>query len=425
MRQISGPSLADMLAHDAASAPASVQVQPAGQRGDPLGDAQQDTLSDLLGEIHEHQVPAFAAEALDRLHGSLYASYRHLQLCESERLLPHTWIAYRRGEIISVLLFRVEAKRVLVLTEMFLLDEPVARAFCRDVFARYARPRVIVFNAIRLQSPPATLPCQHYVFSENYVLTLRPSVDAYEQALGKSTRKTLRGYGNRLLRDHPNFSWRSCSSQELSRAAQREIVRQLQAFKRASMAERGKQATSDRRETARLLRMAFECGRYSIGTLEGKLCAGSLACRIGDTCVMLLCAADPAFSSYRLGMLACYWSICDCLQQGARQCHLLWGRYRYKEQLLAVPEPLHQLTIYRSYGQMLCSPVSVLRVTMRGLRHRLRAELVNVWPAWRDALPRPLRASTDVLRQRRFAKQEASAGRRRSNFLQGILSSRN
>jgi hypothetical protein len=277
-------------------------------------------------------------------------------------------------------LFCIKAEQVKVLTEMFILDERIAAAFCHDVFLRYRDCRAVIFNAIRWPVHKMELPCQYFACSENYVLNLPDSVQAYESSLGKSTRKTLRGYNNRLMRDYPGFEWRSLPAADLPRHVQRALVRQLQVFKRNSMATRGKHAQSDSRETACMLALANDCGLYSLGTVNGKLCAGSLACRIGDNYVMLLCASDPEFSLYRLGLLACYWSICDCLRQQGRECHLLWGRYRYKEQLLAVPQPLYQLRIYRSRWHMLCSPASVLTMTGRRLKHRLRLWALALTP---------------------------------------------
>lgn len=346
--------------------------------------AAEESSTGLVVEIYEHHVPAFAAQALDRLYGSLFASHRHLQLCEDGHAAPHTWVAYRCGEIAGVLLFRIEALRVLVLTEMFVLDDVLAASFCQSVFARYCAPHIIVFNAVSLRVLPAALPCQHFVFSENYVIDLPDSVETYRDRLGKSTRKTLKGYGNRLLRDYPELEWRAFSAAELPRHEQRTFVRQLQAFKRASMAARGKHALADTRDTARMLMMASESGLFGMATLHGKLCAGSLACRVGDSYVMLLSASDPAFSAYRLGMLSCYWAICDCIRRGARQCHLLWGRYQYKEQLLAQPQWLHRLTIYRSRWRQLSSPLKVLDMSWQGWRHRLRRWLLNELPGRSD-----------------------------------------
>lgn len=373
MAQYSGPSLAGLASPLETFQPADID----------------DQLTGVVGQIHEHQVPQSAADALDRLYGSLYASYRYQRLCDPSAL-PHVWVGYQRGEIVGALLFDIHSERVRVMTEMFALSEEVASAFCRDVFGRYRHVRHIDFNAIGLPSRMSQLTCQHFAFSENYVLEAPASVEQYEQALGKSTRKTLRGYRNRLLREHPGFEWRCCTPDELPRHVQRALVRQLQEFKRESMATRGKQAQSDARETAQLLLMAAHCGLYGVGTIDGKLCAGSLALRIGDTYVMLLCAADPAFSSCRLGLLACYWALCDCIRQGARQCHLLWGRYRYKEQLLAAPVSLHRMRVYRSRWQMLVQPVGVIQMAARGWLHHCRSWLLNELPHRQDRLSRCL-----------------------------------
>ena len=376
--------------------------------------------ADISSEIHEYHVPDAAAEALDRLYGSLYASCRHLQLCEPGAVHPHTWLGYRRGEIAGVLLFRIETDRVLVLTEMFRLDEALAVAFCRSLFARYPAPHAIVFNAIVMAAPPP-LPCQHFAFSENYVLALPPSVDAYRAALGKSTRKTLRGYRNRLLRDYPRFEWRACSAAELPAQAQRALVAQLQAFKQESMAARGKQARIDAQDTARMLTMAAESGLFGLGTVDGRLCAGSLACRIGDNYVMLLSAADPALSDYRLGLLSCYWSICDCIQRAGRECHLLWGRYQYKEQLLARPQALHFLKIYRSRSRMLGDPAGVITMALRGGRYRLRHWWLNELPQRRDLLSRALAGGVACLRRWKEASRRSDELVRSKNFLSGIF----
>ncbi len=349
------------------------------------------TGTDIVSEIHEFAVPAFAEAALERLYGSLYASYRHLQLCDAARPVPHTWVAYRRGEIIGVLLFRMRGARAIVLTEMFALTSELAEAFCRALFSRFPYAQAAGFNAVTLPAHLTGRPSHSAAFSENYVITLPESVDDYLAALGKSTRKTLRGYGNRLQRDWPDLRWQARRASELRTDELRRLVRQLQAFKRDSMAARGKRAELSARETARLLVLVAERGMVGMATVNGRLCAGSLACRFGDNYVMLLAAADPALESYRLGMLCCFWSVCDCLRDGARECHLLWGRYQYKRQLLGIPHPLCRVWVYRSLVQMLLSPSTVVAMAWLGLRCRLRDALygdsAHDAPRWlRDAL---------------------------------------
>ncbi len=336
-----------------------------------------DAAVDIVSEIHEYAVPAFAAAALDRLYGSLYASLRHLELCDAARPTPHTWIGYRRGEVVGVLLFRMRGLQAVVLTEMMDLGQDIAAEFCRAVFSRFAYAEAACFNAISLPRPLSGLVLQQYAFSENYVIALPARVDAYVNALGKSTRKTLRGYGNRLQRDHPDMRWEVMQGSDMRGDELRRFVRQLQQFKRASMAARGKRAEVSRRDTARMLKLASETGLLGIARMDGRIVGGSLACRVGDNYVMLLSAADPALESYRLGMLCCFWSVCDCIRVGARECHLLWGRYQYKTQLLGQPRSLYRLTIYRSPLQMALSPSSVVGMSWMSVRYRMRNWLLE------------------------------------------------
>jgi hypothetical protein len=338
----------------------------------------------IVTEIHEGSVPPSAAAALDRLYGSLYGSLRHLQLCGLHDASVNSWVCYQHGEVTAVLLFRIEQQKLLVLTEMVPLSRHQAEAFARALFSRHPQLNLIAFNALIAQFDVLDFPSQRYIFSENYILDLPASAESYLASLGKATRKTIKGYGNRLRKDFPDFSWRACEAQELSATLRQSLLNQLQLFKQASMAARHKQAATDAEETRRMLELAAECGLFGMATINGEIRAGSLACRIGDNYVMLVSAADPALEQYRLGLLVCYWSVCDCIARKARQCHLLWGRYQYKSQLLAVPYDLQRCLIYRSHSHMLLRPAIVFSMVAAKLHYRLRHWLLVALPQRRD-----------------------------------------
>ena len=336
--------------------------------------AQQKNSGSIVTEFFEDGVPDFAIAALDRIHGSLYSSMRHLVLCGAHRPAPCAWVCYQQGEISSVLLFRIESASLLVLSEMVLLSAAQVNAFARSVFQRYRSVKQIRFHAVCLGSEALEFCSQRIDFSENYILDLPGTVTQYWSSLGKATRKTIKTYGNKLQRDFPDFSWRACRAEELPLTLQQSLVQQLQAFKQASMAARNKVAAVDAAETTRMLQLAAESGLFGIATINGETRAGSLACRIGDSYVMWLSAADPALEHYRLGLLVCYWSVCDCIAAGGRQSHLLWGRYQYKTQLGAVRHPMSQLCVNRSVWQFLRMPVQTLKMTFARQRF--------VWRSW-------------------------------------------
>jgi hypothetical protein len=363
--------------------------------------------ADIVSEIYKHSVPAFASLALDRLQGSLYASLRYLELSNPEQTPPNTWVGYRSGEIVSVLLFRVDGKRVTVLCEVVTLDSVHIDAFAVSVFSNFSGIRHIAFNAVSVSVPPSSFPTQVFSFSENYVLHLPPSTEAYMAVLGKSTRQSLRGYRNRLLRDFPDFSWTAYTCDELTVEQQRQLVLILQRFKRDSMTARGKSAAIDETETQHFLAMAAECGLFGVAQVNGRICAGAFSCRIGDSYVMLLSASDPAMSIYRLGLLTCLWSVTDCIDRGGRQCHMLWGRYQYKHQLLAEPNSLYRLIVYPSVTQMLMQPLIVMQIFfhgcyvrgVQGIQNYLEKEKSPGWQ-WIYHRLRSLKKSSEIFRKK-------------------------
>ena len=338
-----------------------------------------DKRGDIRSEFHECAVPAFAIAALDRLYGSLYASYAHLSLTDAARPAPHTWVGYQHGDVVAVLLFRVHFDRAVVLTEMFSLDQSVTDAFCQAIFARYSGVSAVYFNAVSLPQSLTGWPLQSYPFSENFVIPLPEDVDQYLGRLGKSTRKTLRGYGNRLQRDFPNFVWEVRQPSQMRSDELRSLVKRLQHFKHESMSARGKRAELSRRDLARMMLLCRASGLVGIARIGGEICGGSLACRIGGNYVMLLSATDPALASYRLGLLCCFWAVCDCIHAGGRECHLLWGRYQYKTQLLGEPHSLLRLIIYRSWPRMCMSPLMVCGMWLGAMRYRIRTWLLTQW----------------------------------------------
>ena len=116
------------------------------------------------------------------------------------------------------------------------LSDEIASEFCRAVFSRFAYAESVHFNAVSLPRPLSGLIVQQHAFSENYVITLPARVDDYEAALGRSTRKTIRGYGNRLRRGHPGLRWEVRQGTAMRCDELRRLLRQLQNFKRISMA---------------------------------------------------------------------------------------------------------------------------------------------------------------------------------------------
>jgi hypothetical protein len=142
------------------------------------------------------------------------------------------------------------------------------------------------------------------------------------------------------------------------------------------MQTRDKTMVIDEAENQRLLTLVAERGVFVLVMIKGEMRAGSIACKVGNNMVMLISAADPILTSYRLGFLVCYWSVCDAIERGYQQCHLLWGRYHFKTQLGAQPHHLVRAVLYRSYVAMCLSPLLVLSMVKRNISMQCRNWLI-------------------------------------------------
>jgi hypothetical protein len=114
--------------------------------------------------------------------------------------------------------------------------------------------------------------------------------------------------------------------------------------------------------------------RGMIGTIhvEGRLCAGSLACRFGDDVFSLLNAHDPAMNHLGLGKLSRHLMILEAIRTGAQRFHLLGGYFNSKRPFGAQRTPLYGLIVYRNRFRMILDSFALTRLLIYSLNYQLR-----------------------------------------------------
>lgn len=357
------------------------------------GSARTRRFKDVSVACYEDGIPAFAQAALTRLYGSEYASLEHLRIYGGADGAS-TYVEWDgNGDIVNLLLFRIEGRTARVLNEMIRVDDALADRLARYLFARRRELRLIAFNAIRPAFDALSFPHQCIEHSEDIVIPLPATREEYLARFGKATRKKLRQDLNRAERGLPSFSFEVHAGEEIREQDLRDIV----ALNHARMALQQRESYLDEAETLRLLRLVKECGFISAIRVGGRICAGSIYARFGDNFFSQVNAHDPACDDWRLGILCCYLTVCDCIARGGREFHLLWGRLPYKYMMQGVLVDLARLTIYRSRTAMLLHAVPVLRnlafAAMRTARYWLLAPERESRPA--------IRTLVRLLRRRR------------------------
>jgi len=158
--------------------------------------------------FYENHVPDFAAAAMGRLYRSVFSTMPFLRIYGNAGNGMHTYVARREGGVHSVLLFEVRAQRVRVLNETVSLDAAEIECFASWVLKRFPQVNQVSFKAIHLTSDRFTLPFLRTRYSEDIVIALPDSPEAYRGTLGHSTRKNIKRYMNKLGRERPG--WQHC-----------------------------------------------------------------------------------------------------------------------------------------------------------------------------------------------------------------------
>lgn len=337
--------------------------------------------------VYEDAVPDFAAAAMHTLYRSIFSSpvFHRIYGRKSGKVL--TYVARENDEVRSALLFEAHGRRLRVLNETVVLDADEIESFARWAFSHFSQARSISFKAVHLSAGEFRLPFLRNRFSEDIVIALPGSVEAYFASLGQSTRKNIKRYLNKLNRDHACFRHTVLIDGEI----RADHVHAIARLNHLRMAQKGKHSDYDEQECDRLARLVRESGMVSLVEVNGEIVAGEVCSRVERDCFCHVGAHDPRFDEYRLGLLSCYLAVCEAIRRGGREFHLLWGQYRYKASLLGEQRDLDYLTLYRSRTDLYLNGGIMLRrsldVHVRDLKTRVR-DAISQQPAGAATLRR-------------------------------------
>lgn len=353
----------------------------------------------------ENEVPAFAVDEIERLHGHLYCLPSYLEMT-GQLAGAGTYVVRRDGTPVTVLLFRREKNEVVVISEFVTLTAEDIQRFAKYMFGTDKSVKVVSFSRVRADVRRLPYPWQAVNHTEDMIVTLPDSVQEYDARVGKNMRRNIKRYTSALKRDFPTYSYRLCVAGQVSEQDIRDIIR-LSCIR---MESKNIVPRFNEDETQWIVRLATQCGLVGVATIDGRVCAGAIGFRIGDNYFMHVIAHDPLYNSYSLGIVCYYHTICEGIVRGAKRFHLLQGRYGYKYRLLAERHDIQHIDIYRSRLQAIAHSRRIFRKAVSGhilalkqwLLHdversdaavlRLAGRLVNTLRQWRRSGRAPQKA---------------------------------
>ncbi|HJW57545.1 MAG TPA: GNAT family N-acetyltransferase [Burkholderiaceae bacterium] len=322
---------------------------------------------------YENDVPSFVADDMERLYENIFSSLAQYRIY-NDVLDTSTYIVRKGGQVVTVFLFRCERATVRVLNEVIRVDEEDVARFACYVFSRFPDIALITFKAVHADFRKLPLPYQRFNLLEDIVLALPESAEAYLEKLGKSMRRNIKRHAKKLGENNPSFQYKVYAKDEIDARMVQEIVN----LNHARMTGKNKISAFDQAETERIFRLSKICGLVGIVVIDGRICAGAISYRAGSNYFLNVIAHDPQYDAYLLGILCCYFTICECIDRGGKEFHFLWGKYDYKFALLGVERELDTLTVYRSRARMLLNTDKILYAEFKNFLRKSLLWLRNV-----------------------------------------------
>jgi len=301
-------------------------------------------------DCYENEIPASAAAEMDRLYAHLYCSPRYFEMAAAMQGASF-YVARENGDPIAILPYKRTAGEVIVVSEYMTLGEREIERFAGCMFDRHPSIKRVVFPKVRTRIETLVFPSHAMVCSEDMVVELPKTVKDYETAVGKSTRRNIKRYSNALTKAFPSYRYDLYLESDISEQDLRDIV----ALSCMRLKSKNIVPRFDETEIRWIVDFARTCGLVGVARIEGKVCAGAIAFRIGNSYFMHVIAHHPQYNDFSLGILCYYHLICEGIMRGGKRFHLLQGRYSYKYRLLAERQDIVHLDVYRNRWSMLSS----------------------------------------------------------------------
>ena len=324
--------------------------------------------SGLAAEFHRWPLPGYIWPALHSLYRSIFCSEPHLRVHQSLHPDIQAWVTRGNGSITGLILFRVKGRVAHVINEMHALNAAQLNQFATALFRAYKHVDAICMHAIRIEGVGLTLPLLQTEYSEDYLLSLPDSSEAWKATLSAQTREKIRYHYRRSCRKQPDLSFRQIDGSDMSDAQFDHIL----ALNQARMSHKGRAFNMSQREVQYLRSMIRECGQLSVIEVQGEISAGLLCTQLEKSIFMHVIAHDPRYDDLRLGFLCCALTIEAAIASRAERFHFLWGFYDYKTRLGGQKQSLYRAVVFSSWWHGLSHPLLLGAQLVQRARRKIR-----------------------------------------------------
>lgn len=252
-------------------------------------------------------------------------------------------LVYKDGVLIELLIFGNDGDTSTCFNSLVDIEQDIITEFTKNIFEIYPFIRKIkiaasykdyVLNKAILLSK-----------SNDHILKLPSTLNDYYLELGSTTRKHIKNYKARLLRDYPKANFITKSGEEIDEA----IIDKIIQLNSERMKHKGIIPGKDK-EKNNIYKYSIHYGCVLYIEIDGVVVAGCISTILNKRIFLQVIAHDNNFSRYDVGQICILFLIQTSIEKGLSTLHFLWGENDYKIRLLAKPQLLFSYFIYRAYS---------------------------------------------------------------------------
>lgn len=311
--------------------------------------------------VYLDRVPEWASAELPTLYGSSYAVVEYFRIFDGATALSACVLSQPR----HVVFFRRTGSTVVVLNQLFDIDAAATQRVCEALFKALPGIRRVLFNGSRLDPKALGVPTRVLALSEDVIIDLPETHEAYVGTLGASMRKNLPWFSNRLTKAFPEHETVTCEQGGIPEALAHAIID----LNRRRMAAKGETDTLTVAYESRVIEFARSYGLCVALVLRGEVIAGTIGSLVGRDYYGHVQAFNPDYAKYQPGTVCLTRTIRECIDRQVERFHTLWGQDDYKKRLGGVPQTLRAFAVYRSGAGRLVQVDDTLRAAFWHAQH--------------------------------------------------------
>jgi hypothetical protein len=336
-----------------------------------VGDKVKNSLSDndLRLEFYDYPVPVQVSGRIEDLYQSPYCLMDYNLIYHPSDKIDALVVLSHESPI-QILLFTVKDKHVEVLNRLFSIDGRIVDFVSESIFKRYEKVVRVDFAGV-YGARSSDIQAPHFLLKESadVVLELPGTPELYWSSLGKNIKGNIRRYSKRLRNDYRNVTFETKTGSGIEPAT----IRQIIGFNRVRMAKKGYESGIREDDEEKICKFSELYGQVGVIAVDGIVRAGVISYRVGQRVYADVVSHDSAYNQYDLGILSLYDTIRSCIETGAQEFHLLWGRSKFKYRLLGFDRQVHGIVIFRSNLNKVLSYNMVVADVARATRAKVES----------------------------------------------------